>query len=229
MGGLRFFGSVVAGAACLAVLASSPSDARAADRDCSDFSSQKEAQGFFNKAGPGDPHNLDSDGDGIACESNPCPCAGKGNPGGGGGGKPGNKPKPKPKPKPKKRKPIERPVRAGLPIWVPDRCFNQAVQPLSMVLTCGDGALRLEQLSWDRWGLDAVAQGVMTYPDPNCPSIADCATRESTPAATLLYRPRYCRNVRRNSFTRIAVNAPGATPSHVRQFYSRLPCQLLGN
>lgn len=47
----------------------------AADRDCGDFASQREAQIFFlNHGGPGsDPHRLDSDGDGIACESNPAP------------------------------------------------------------------------------------------------------------------------------------------------------------
>lgn len=41
------------------------------DRDCGDFSSQVEAQAFFeSEGGPGeDPHNLDRDGDGIACES----------------------------------------------------------------------------------------------------------------------------------------------------------------
>ncbi len=45
------------------------------DRDCSDFATQWDAQTFFVAAGPGDPHQLDSDGDGLACESLPCPCA----------------------------------------------------------------------------------------------------------------------------------------------------------
>lgn len=49
----------------------------AADRDCSDFATQEEAQQVFERAGPGDPYNLDADGDGIACESLPS---------GGGGG-----------------------------------------------------------------------------------------------------------------------------------------------
>ncbi|MFC0523291.1 thermonuclease family protein [Pontibacillus salicampi] len=45
-----------------------------ADRDCSDFSSQKEAQHFFQEAGGSkeDPHRLDgSDQDGIVCEGLP--------------------------------------------------------------------------------------------------------------------------------------------------------------
>ncbi|WP_217895889.1 excalibur calcium-binding domain-containing protein [Marininema halotolerans] len=42
-----------------------------ADRDCSDFSTQAEAQAFFIAAGPGDPHDLDRDGDGIACDTLP--------------------------------------------------------------------------------------------------------------------------------------------------------------
>lgn len=41
----------------------------AGDVDCGDFSSQAEAQAFFEANGPGDPHGLDRDKDGLACES----------------------------------------------------------------------------------------------------------------------------------------------------------------
>lgn len=41
--------------------------AQADDRDCSDFSTQEEAQRFFDRR-TGDPHDLDDDGDGQACE-----------------------------------------------------------------------------------------------------------------------------------------------------------------
>ena len=46
--------------------------AKAIDYDCSDFASQSEAQ---EQLLPGDPHNLDGNGDGIACNSLPCPCS----------------------------------------------------------------------------------------------------------------------------------------------------------
>lgn len=41
-----------------------------ADKDCSDFSSWRQAQNFYKKhGGPRyDPHRLDADHDGIACE-----------------------------------------------------------------------------------------------------------------------------------------------------------------
>ena len=42
------------------------------DRDCSDFSTQKEAQKFFESEKglrDKDPHGLDRDNDGVACES----------------------------------------------------------------------------------------------------------------------------------------------------------------
>lgn len=39
--------------------------------ECSLFPSQDKAQRFFEAAQPGDPHNLDSDGDGVACNSEP--------------------------------------------------------------------------------------------------------------------------------------------------------------
>ena len=44
--------------------------ASAGDRDCRDFATRWEAQSFFRRAGPGDPHRLDDDGDGLACEFN---------------------------------------------------------------------------------------------------------------------------------------------------------------
>jgi len=43
----------------------------AGDRDCGDFSTQAQAQTFFENAGYGDPHDLDRDGDGVACETLP--------------------------------------------------------------------------------------------------------------------------------------------------------------
>lgn len=47
-----------------------PYDPLGSDRDCSDFSTQAEAQAFFEAAGTGDPHRLDADNDGVACASN---------------------------------------------------------------------------------------------------------------------------------------------------------------
>jgi micrococcal nuclease len=43
----------------------------ASDRDWGDFKTRWEAQSFFSQAGPGDPHRLDDDGDGLVCEFNP--------------------------------------------------------------------------------------------------------------------------------------------------------------
>jgi Excalibur calcium-binding domain len=69
--------------------------ARAADRDCADFSSQRAAQDYFiSKGGPAsDPDRLDADHDGVACESNPCPC----------GRTPAAQPRPRAAPRPRPR------------------------------------------------------------------------------------------------------------------------------
>ncbi len=50
-----------------------PYDPQGPDRDCSDFSTQSEAQAFYEAAGgpAKDPHRLDPDRDGVACESLP--------------------------------------------------------------------------------------------------------------------------------------------------------------
>ncbi len=52
------------------VLAATTAPVSAADKDCSDFSSWRQAQNFYKKhGGPRyDPHRLDADRDGIACE-----------------------------------------------------------------------------------------------------------------------------------------------------------------
>lgn len=75
---MRYLIGLVLGLAALIVL--SP-QAQAADLDCSDFSTQAEAQKHLTS---GDPHGLDADGDGKACDSLPCPCS-SGSGGGGGG------------------------------------------------------------------------------------------------------------------------------------------------
>ena len=84
----RWFGAgpaVATSVAAIAVLAGAilggPEGAEARDYDCSDFSTQAQAQKYLL---PGDPYRLDGDGDGRACNSLPCPCSSAG---GGGGGK----------------------------------------------------------------------------------------------------------------------------------------------
>lgn len=78
--------SLLTAVGALVVAAAQPSGSDAADRDCSDFTSQAQAQRFFASHHPGrDPHGLDGDGDGRACEELPCPCAGPDGGGGGGG------------------------------------------------------------------------------------------------------------------------------------------------
>lgn len=65
---------LVAGAvAALTMALTAPVASAFRDRDCSDFSTQKQAQKFFKKAGgpKKDPHRLDADHDGIACEALP--------------------------------------------------------------------------------------------------------------------------------------------------------------
>jgi hypothetical protein len=42
-----------------------------ADKDCADFRSQADTQAFLGASGPGDPHRLDGDDDGVACQRLP--------------------------------------------------------------------------------------------------------------------------------------------------------------
>ena len=64
--------AVLVAALCSLALAASSATALG-DRDCSDFSTQRQAQNFFKQQGGPkyDRHRLDADRDGRACESLP--------------------------------------------------------------------------------------------------------------------------------------------------------------
>ena len=66
---------LLAGPACLLIIATVPSAASAAGKNCSDFPNRAAAHDWLN-AHPGDPDGLDGDHDGQACETLPCPCPG---------------------------------------------------------------------------------------------------------------------------------------------------------
>lgn len=76
----RFVSPLVLIALLAAALAWVAPASAAADMDCGDFATQAAAQSFFLGAGPGDPHRLDADSDGVVCETNACPCIGSGVP-----------------------------------------------------------------------------------------------------------------------------------------------------
>jgi hypothetical protein len=61
---------LIAALMTLAVTILMPGAAQAQDRNCSDFSTQPEAQAVLNQD-RSDPNNLDGDNDGIACEDLP--------------------------------------------------------------------------------------------------------------------------------------------------------------
>jgi hypothetical protein len=203
---------------CLGVLvavafaAGATPDRAHADVNCSDFSTQAQAQSFFlNNGGPSsDPDGLDADHDGIACESLPCPCSTGSGGGGGPGKKPGHKPKKPKKPK-KKHKAIERKPRSGTRFF-PSRCTDRAFQPPGIIVTCADTALRIEGITWTTWdAFTAIGNGMLTYPDcATDVAIAFCHSRGASPTTVTLFRPRYCVNVRHNYFTRLRSVAPNA-------------------
>jgi endonuclease YncB( thermonuclease family) len=73
---------LVAALALAGVAGAWPPATTEADRDCSDFDNQAQAQRYFiQRGGPRrDPDRLDADGDGIACASLSCPCSRRGAP-----------------------------------------------------------------------------------------------------------------------------------------------------
>jgi hypothetical protein len=63
--------ATIAALAALVAMSFSAAPVSAADKDCSDFKTWREAQKFYKRHGgpQRDPHRLDADDDGIACES----------------------------------------------------------------------------------------------------------------------------------------------------------------
>ena len=66
-------GGAVLGGAWWLQSGNTPSLTGGGDYNCSDFSTQSEAQTFFESSGgpASDPHKLDPDKDGVACETLP--------------------------------------------------------------------------------------------------------------------------------------------------------------
>jgi hypothetical protein len=95
----------VIGVLCAMGTAPSAHAAQRRDYDCSDFATQAEAEEYLL---PGDPYNLDADGDGIACEDLPCPCSSTPGMGGDGGGNEVVDNPPEPPPPPKLNKAVAR-------------------------------------------------------------------------------------------------------------------------
>lgn len=62
---------LIAALFAIAALTVPAAGATAADKDCSDFRTWRQAQNFYKRHGgpKRDPHHLDADHDGIACES----------------------------------------------------------------------------------------------------------------------------------------------------------------
>ncbi len=69
---MKWLGSLIVIATVGMALTLGTPSAHARDYDCSDFSTQAEAEEYLLT---GDPYNLDGDGDGVACEDLPCPCS----------------------------------------------------------------------------------------------------------------------------------------------------------
>jgi hypothetical protein len=127
-------------ALCLIAVAAPTASAHRRDYDCSDFATQAEAEEYLL---PGDPYDLDADGDGIACEDLPCPCsysAGGGGAGGGGGNTTTTKPAPPPKP-PKLNKAVGRSA-----AFAKARLFNARSKLISLIRFGGCGRRSRQKL-----------------------------------------------------------------------------------
>jgi hypothetical protein len=124
---MRWLGSVltlgVGIVFCLCVVVTPSASAHRRDYDCSDFATQAEAEEYLL---PGDPYNLDADGDGIACEDNPCPCSYT--PGGGGEESSTTTAPAPPPPPPKLNKAVARSA-----AWAKARHFNLRNRLISRV------------------------------------------------------------------------------------------------
>jgi len=149
---------------CLVAIATATASAHRRDYDCADFATQAEAEEYLL---PGDPYNLDADGDGVACEDNPCPCSYSpgGSAGGGSEGTTTAAPAPPPKP-PKLNKAVARSAARAKA-----RSFNRRNKLISLVsfqgcrrssrykLRCGFRGLGETQAMREKCGITVIVKG----------------------------------------------------------------------
>jgi hypothetical protein len=118
----------------------------------------------------------------------------------------------------------EAPLRAGN-VFLPSRCYNKSYKPRKVVVSCAGFSGRVRGLNWTVWSRGrAVGQGKLIYKD--CVPIYSCRNYDSVRARLVASRPRYCRNVRCNSFTRVRVNALEPKQG-LRHYTLRYPCFTL--
>jgi hypothetical protein len=116
------------------------------------------------------------------------------------------------------------PLRGGK-VFLPSRCYNKSYEPRRVVVSCADFASRVRGLNWGVWSRGrAVGRGTLLYKD--CVPTYSCHHYDSVRARLVASRPRYCRNVHRNSFTRLRVNALGPKPG-LKHYTLRYPCFTL--
>lgn len=138
------FGLSMAIALCLVAVAAPTASAHRRDYDCADFANQAEAEEYLL---PGDPYNLDADGDGIACEDLPCPCSTSSGGSGGGGGATTTTPAPPPKP-PKLNKAVGRSA-----AFAKARTFNRRSRLISLIRFQGCGRRSRQKLRCNFTGI----------------------------------------------------------------------------
>jgi hypothetical protein len=120
----------------------------------------------------------------------------------------------------------ESPTRPGK-VFAPSRCINKKFEPASIVYACADFSAQLIQIDYAIWGRSK-ARGSATDQFKNCPNkpIATCNKFKQVDANFKLFRPRYCTNVRHNSFTRLFIADLHKRPGP-EQFTVRFPCSML--
>jgi hypothetical protein len=138
------FGLGMAIALCLIAVAAPTASAHRRDYDCADFANQAEAEEYLL---PGDPYDLDADGDGIACEDLPCPCSSSAGGGGEGGGATTTTPPPPPKP-PKLNKAAGRSA-----AFAKARLFNHRSRLISLIRFQGCGRRSRQKLRCNFTGI----------------------------------------------------------------------------
>jgi hypothetical protein len=93
---------------------------------------------------------------------------------------------------------------------LPSQCYDQAVAPSSVVITCGDAGVIAEMLVWSAWGsAQAQATGVMSVNtcDPDCAS----GNREEYAVELTADRLRDC-EYGEPQYTRVSWSFPAETP-----------------
>jgi hypothetical protein len=95
-------------------------------------------------------------------------------------------------------------------VFVPSRCYNEAEEPTTIIVACGDGNYQLKDLHWHNWGNSRTTASGHAWVNDCIPYCA-AGTFHTYEAAVSLRKPRWCGADGKYEYRKMKVRSQGRT------------------